>query len=216
MSINGDVVDHTAYAVPVPPAQTDTSRFHSEKLADSIVVLDIETMQYHSLNELAALVLGLCDGQRSVNDITAELRVLGVEVSEQAVAMAVAQLGEAELLQGTPTIGESRLHRRQVLKLAAAGVIGAAALPVIESITVPDSAAAQTSATCCAPGSACGANGAVCVGGLLGLDINIGLCVLGPGSCLGGCPGGFVCLSLLGQCVLNTCCSIRILGIPIC
>jgi hypothetical protein len=144
MTATDDTVDRTMYTSPVPKALNDPGRIYSETLPDSTVVLDAESMHYHTLNTTAAHVWSLCDGKRSVSDIANQLRLQGIDVPDDAVALAVAQLGEAELLQTTPPIGESRFHRRRVLKLAAAGLIGAGALPLVESITVPHAASALT------------------------------------------------------------------------
>lgn len=144
MSIDDGVVVQAAYTTPVPKAKNDPTRIYSEYLADSVIVLDTDAMHYHSLNRTAADVWTLCDGRRSVRDIASELQLQGIDAPEEAVALAVTELGDAELLQAAPPLGESRVHRRRVLKLAAAGLIGAGALPLVESITVPDAASAAT------------------------------------------------------------------------
>jgi hypothetical protein len=130
------------------------------------VVLDAESMHYHNLNTTAAQVWALCDGKRSVRDISNQLRSQGIDAPEDAVALAVAELGDAELLQAAPELGESRFHRRRVLKLAAAGMIGAGALPLVESITVPDAAsAASVDLSCCTTPCT--------VGACVGLDVSL-------------------------------------------
>lgn len=141
---------HRAPRVPVPAALGIGDGIMVERVDDELVVLDLRSMHYHTLNAAAAEVWQLCDGRRSVADIAADLQAMGVPSSVDTVALAVAELGEAKLLAGTPAVEEPHVNRRRVLKLAAAGVIGAAALPAIQSITVPQSASAQTQArNCC-------------------------------------------------------------------
>jgi hypothetical protein len=206
MSINGDAVDRTAYALPVPKAKNDPSRVFTETLDDNVVMLDAESMHYHTLNTTAAKVWELCDGSRSIIDITNELRASGVDTTEEAVSLAVAQLGEAELLEATPTVGDSRLHRRRVLKMAAAGLIGAGALPLVESVTVPYAASAQTGCGC--------ASCSVCVEVNLPPLVDISVCGFGSCSiallpCAGtGTLGAGVCVPTFNaglQCVLGLC-----------
>jgi hypothetical protein len=202
MPIGDDVVDRTSYTSPVPGAQKDPTRIFSEAVADNVVVLDAESMHYHSLNQTAAQVWDLCDGQRSVDDITAELRNRGIDAPEEAVALAVAELGEAELLQTTPTLGESRVHRRRVLKLAAAGLIGAGALPIVQSITVPHAASAATliGVDCCTQGCT-----------IAGLCVNINVASLGILGCTGSanvCVNGVGVITVQALACVTAACNI--------
>jgi hypothetical protein len=214
MTATDDTVDRTMYASPVPKALNDPGRIYSETLPDSTVVLDAESMHYHTLNTTAAHVWSLCDGKRSVSDIANQLRLQGFDVPDDAVALAVAELGDADLLQTTPALGESRFHRRRVLKLAAAGLIGAGAMPLVQSITVPNSASAQTG-SCCEIGAACGTvTAGVCISALGLLGVDVGICVLQE-TCLLSCTDdSYVCI--LGTCVLGICCDITVGGVSIC
>lgn len=136
--------------VPVPAALGTDDGIVVQRVGDDLVVLDLRSMHYHTLNAAAAEVWQLCDGRRSVTDIAADLQAMGVPTSVDTVALAVAELNEAKLLAASPVVEAPHVGRRRVLKLAAAGVIGAAALPTIQSITVPQSASAQTQTrNCC-------------------------------------------------------------------
>ena len=165
MTGHGDSTERSFSTHPVPKAVRDPERIFVESVSDSKVVLDARSMHYHTLNQSAYDVWDLCDGQRSLEDIHDALSARGKEIPDEAIALAVAQLGESELLEAEMAIGESRIHRRRVFKLAAAGLIGAGALPLIESITVPHaSAATSVSGSCC---EKCTVTG--CVG------VNVGL-----------------------------------------
>lgn len=84
---------------------------------------------FHTLNATAASVWRLCDGRHSANDIAAASGL------DRAVAgLALDQLADLGLLAVSPA--PSGLTRRDVVRrLAAAGAIGAIALPVIGSTT---------------------------------------------------------------------------------
>jgi hypothetical protein len=201
MSFADDTIDRTRYSMPVPKALDDPARIYSETLADSVVVLDAESMHYHNLNTTAAQVWALCDGKRSVRDILNQLRSQGIDAPEDAIALAVAELGDAELLQAAPELGESRFHRRRVLKLAAAGLMGAGALPLVESITVPHAAsAASVSVDCCTDCEGildvCIPNIDVAALGILGCTGKVSLC-------LDLANGGYLATSL--SCVRLAC-----------
>lgn len=106
---------------------------------EDLVIYDAEPMHYHSLNATAAAVWRLCDGRRTVSRIAAE-----TGFATPVVELAVADLGDLGLLQSPETSWNAGMTRRRVLKLAAAGGVGAVAIPVIASMTAPNAASAQS------------------------------------------------------------------------
>lgn len=137
-----------AYAAPVPAARS-LNEFCTERVSDDVVLFDTALDRYHTLNSLAFDIWRLCDGTRSIHEI--EIALDRKTTSTEAVAAAVAQLGESGLLQASEDDFDAAMHRRRLLKLAAAGAIGAVGIPVVASITRPSPAAA---ASC--PGEPCG------------------------------------------------------------
>ncbi len=133
----------------VPAARTEG--LNMEAVGDELVVFDCGTFQYHHLNASAAAIWTLCDGTRSCADIAASGTARGFPLDHDMVALAVAEFGKLGLLESVPIAVDSRIERRIVLRRMAAGLAGAATLPVIASITAPEAGAAGCSPcpTCC-------------------------------------------------------------------
>lgn len=134
---------------PVPAARP-LGDFCMERVGDDVVLYDAETLRYHTLNTMAYDIWRLCDGVRSVEQIGFDLQ--RGEIQFEVIDAAIAQLGEAGLLQAPEDHFEARVPRRKLLKMAVAGAVGAAVLPVVKSVTVPDAAAAATAKYCIANG----------------------------------------------------------------
>lgn len=121
-----------------------------------------DTHQASCLNSSAALILSLCDGNRTVAAIAVEAR-LDVEV----VAHALAHLAESGLLENPPQRAlATNLSRRRML----AGV-ALVAIPTILLVTAPDARASAS--TCTAPNSSCSPlTPETCCSG----ECNLGIC----------------------------------------
>jgi len=144
-----------------------------EDLGDEVLIYDPEIDRAHCLNRSAAMVWRLCDGQRSVADISATMsHQLGTTVDETLVYAAVHELDREYLLGEFGAQPESPVNtsRRAVLKtigwLAAIGLTA----PVVTSLFAPTPAQAQSgpctpvdhpcgidapTAPPCCPGTAC-------------------------------------------------------------
>jgi Coenzyme PQQ synthesis protein D (PqqD) len=159
-------------STPVPAARA-IENFSSETVDDEVVLFDCQRIQYHNLNASAFAVWRLCDGQRPIFEISSKLANQGLEIPADSVALAVEQLGEAGLLEAPQETFNSRFHRRTVLKLAAAGAIGAVGIPVVASITgiTPNASATHVACT----GTVTG-NVQQCAG-LCGSASNVASCV---------------------------------------
>jgi hypothetical protein len=150
--------DHLSWATtPVPAARAMDNFSAAEVGGEEYVFLDNELLEYHTLNRPAFAVWQLCDGRRTCTDIAAALARTGIPLPVEAVELAVAELGEAGLLESAVDSWGAKLTRRRVVKLTAAGALGAAVIPVVSSITAP--VAATT--TSCSPGQGL-ANGTPC------------------------------------------------------
>jgi hypothetical protein len=153
-------------------------------LADEVVVYDTERHEAHCLNRTAAVVFRHADGQRDVSDLAALLDPDGTSGAEGFVEMALAQLGEARLLENAPPSGfEPGLARRDAMRRVGLGA--AILLPLVTSILAPSPA--EAAATCVdGNGGGCvGNDGANCHCGIPGECP--GSCVCSGGSCIGGC-----------------------------
>jgi hypothetical protein len=132
---------------PAPPARP-ISDFAVESVGDDLIIFDAELLHYHTLNATARLIWEKCDGAGSPSAIAQDL---GIPL--ELVEWTVAELGESGLLIGTSAGWNATVSRRQVAKLIAAGLAGVAGLPLVTSITVPDSASAETQGECVAAGA---------------------------------------------------------------
>ncbi|HEX8177546.1 MAG TPA: PqqD family protein [Pyrinomonadaceae bacterium] len=167
-----------------------------KKLADEVLVYDLETNKAHCLNSSAALVWKHCDGRKTISEIAASLERDTLEpFTEEMVWLALNQLGRFSLLQGPLKLPPeaSGISRRELIRKL--GLTGAVSLPVILSIAAPEAASA---ATCRLVGAVCVTNAQCCSG----------LCIAGRCACLGqnvDCATDAQCCS--GRCgsALNKC-----------
>ncbi len=126
--------------------QSRTEGILLEQLDEELVVYDQENHQAHRLNATAARVWRLCDGRTGVPELAAALADEGnASADEQVVWLALAQLGEADLLveSEAPAAAEA-LTRREAMQRVAK-VAGIALLfPVVSTISAPTPADAQS------------------------------------------------------------------------
>lgn len=129
------------FATRVPAA-----RFENLVMTEAereVLVYDQSSHHMHHLNQTSATIWRLCDGQRTVADLTLETRAeLGADVTDDMVVVAVAKLADANLLDGAlaSELRGSTQSRRSFMRKAA--VAGAVAIPTIVSTTVPSRAGA--------------------------------------------------------------------------
>lgn len=143
---------------PVPAARS-LGEFSLERVGDDVILFDPASMHYHTLNDLAYRVWRLCDGRNSISDIKAGIEESGATAHVESVRLAVIQLADAGLLSGSAPVGDIRIQRRTVLRMAAAGTVVAIGLPIVSSITAPH-AAAQNST--CTSNAQCTQNNSCC------------------------------------------------------
>ena len=117
-----------------------------KELPDETLVYDLDSDKAHCLNNTAARVWKNCDGQTSIEAITASVGLeTGNSIDDRVVWLALDQLEKFHLLSAAPARPEylSGLNRRQLVRQM--GTV-ALALPVILSIAAP--LAAQTASQC--------------------------------------------------------------------
>jgi Coenzyme PQQ synthesis protein D (PqqD) len=138
------------------------------EVADDFIIYQAETHTAHCLNSTAAQVWKLCDGKKTVAQITRTLQKnLPSPVDEELVWMALRKLWKSGLLekQGQAEVSLSRRAFVGKMKVAASVL----AVPVVSSILVPTAEAAgspcrHTLAACPQGNSQCCSG--VCVAGL--------------------------------------------------
>jgi hypothetical protein len=168
-ALRRSVFEQSRQLSPVPVARSIEDFCATESGEDRHVFMDRQRLEFHRLNDAAFAVWQLCDGRRSVADVADEL-----DIPVETVELTVAELGEAGLLEAAHEGFDSKLHRREVLRLAAAGLIGALGLPVISSITAGDADAAPS---CCNAGGNCLNNNQSCTASC---QCKSGCCCQGP------------------------------------
>jgi hypothetical protein len=117
-------------------------------LDGEVLIYDPETTRASCLNEFASEVLSRCDGGRTLGQIARDLPF--DDVDERIVAMAIADLRKAELLEPgsagdiTALTGPSR---RDLIRRLGAGA--AVAVPVVTAILLPSPAQALSAGDTC-------------------------------------------------------------------
>ena len=118
-----------------------------QELDRELLVYDEERHRAHRLNESSSLVWRLCDGERSIDDITRIVTAtLDAPVDREVVWLVLARLEQAHLLEQAllrpPAM--PAISRRQALAM---GLAGAAALLLegcgVDSVTAPSPRAAS-------------------------------------------------------------------------
>lgn len=139
--------------VALPRARS--SRLVIQELENETVIYDQRSHKATCLNDFSAEVWRLCDGNSTVHDITESLGL--DESAEHAVAVTLKKLARADLLTSRADEAIPKDHtRRDVIHGALL-----AAVPVVTTVTIPTSAAAQS---CLPDGAPCNSNEECCNG----------------------------------------------------
>lgn len=144
-----------------------------QEMTDEILVFDLEANKAHCLNQTAASVWKVCDGENSVSMIARLLETeSGKPVAEDLVWLAIDQLNESRLLFEPVAVDFKNQSRREVIKKI--GLAAVIALPLVSSLVAPTAARAV----------ACSGVVTNCTG------CNNGTPCTGPGGGSGTCQGG--------------------------
>lgn len=156
--------------------KTRTENIVVQEIENEILIYDLETNKAFCLNETSALIYQLCDGKKSVEEISQHIKQkLNQPISEDLIWLALDNFKKDNLFEEGEQIeiDFGGLTRRQIIKKV--GLASMIALPVVASVIAPSAAMAQS-------------------GGVL----------LG-GACPPACASGLQCRSLsIG--VSNVCC----------
>jgi hypothetical protein len=126
-----------------------------QELDKELLIYDLESNKAYCLNETLALVWQMCDGNKSVSEISQLItKKLKSTVGEDFVWLAIEQLKKENLLENSTEIvvDFNGLSRREMIRKV--GLASMIALPVIASLVAPTSAMAQ-SAGCQSTGQSC-------------------------------------------------------------
>jgi hypothetical protein len=115
-----------------------------ERTADEILVLKEGSLEAHALNQSAATVYDLCDGNTSKSEMAAEIhRRTGLPADEEIVDLALAELVDAGLVTlDDPQSGSAGTRRGLIRRLALSSTLSLM-LPIVETIVVPPEAEGQ-------------------------------------------------------------------------
>lgn len=136
-----------------------------QKIGNEFLVYDLRTNKAHHLTETAAFIWQHCDGKNSISDLkTLVENEFDTKINEDFIWLALDQLNRENLLEDKiPSYG---ISRREVLKKI--GVAAMVALPIVASLSVPNTAlATSTCGNICSPANpkTC-APGCTCVGSI--------------------------------------------------
>jgi len=121
------------WSVPLTP-KACKDHFLIHQVDDEMVVYDKERKRAHRLNNTAARVWSLLDGDRTTSEIADDL-----DVDESVVTLSIDHLASAHLLESSEPLSVSR--RKALGRVASAAAIGFL-LPVVTSIAAPSAAQA--------------------------------------------------------------------------
>ena len=114
-----------------------------QELKGETLIYDLKSSKAYCLNETSALVWQLCDGTRTIFEVSDALSVrLKTLISEEFVWLALDQLDKDGLLEGEIENRFAGLSRREVIrKVGFASVVG---LPIVSSVVAPPASMAQS------------------------------------------------------------------------
>jgi hypothetical protein len=115
------------------------------ELDGEVLIYDQKINKAFNLNQTSALIWELCDGQKSLSEISRLLgEKLNAEVDDGLVWLALEQLRQENLIENEVALPESLagLSRRQVIRKV--GLAAAITLPFISSLVAPTAMHAQS------------------------------------------------------------------------
>lgn len=137
-----------------------------QELKGEMLIYNLKTNKACCLNETSALVWQLCDGTRSISEISRTIsQKQNIAFGDDLVWLALDILNEADLLaESGEFVPESPdLSRREMIRKV--GLTSMVALPIVTALTAPAAAAASSTCdtTCTAATNRC--NGCSCTAG---------------------------------------------------
>lgn len=118
-----------------------TNDILTQEIVGEVMLYDLTINKAYLLNPTSSLIWQLCDGTKSVGEITESIsKELDSPVPEDLVWLALDQLNKVNLLEtkDIKNVNFLGLSRREVIRKV--GLTSMVALPLITSILVPNSA----------------------------------------------------------------------------
>lgn len=181
-----------------------------QKLESETLLYDLESDRAFCLNDTSAKIWHLCDGTKTVTEIS---DVMSVEmkslVSEEVIWLAIDQFQKDGLINELNASFFGGTSRREVIRKV--GFTSLIALPIVSSLVAPKAVAAQS---CAAVNGACMSDPQCCPGaGTCKLTLSGGMatprCCVGTNPTSAAGPGENYC-ALVGLCPnvgLSQCCT---------
>jgi hypothetical protein len=112
-----------------------------ERSADEILALKADSLEAHALNQSAAVVYDLCDGQTPKAEMAKAVHSrTGLPADEEIVDLALAELVETGLVVVDAADNAAAVTRRSLIRRLSLTSAVAMMLPVVESVVVPSAA----------------------------------------------------------------------------
>jgi hypothetical protein len=134
-----------------------------QNLENEVLIYDLTINKAFCLNETSGLVFALCDGTRTVAEISDEMsKQLNDLVGEDLVYLALDELKKNNLLENSEEFTNyfAGMSRREVVKTV--GLATMVALPIISSVVAPSAVMAQSGPVCQMIGQCLAANSNIC------------------------------------------------------
>lgn len=123
-----------------------------QELENELLVYDLQTNKAFVLNETSALIFQLCDGTKTIAEISDSMsRKLKTLVSEDFILLALNELKKDGLLEDDAQLNSyfAEFSRREMVRKI--GLASMIALPLVSSVVAPSAAMAASQAVNCSP-----------------------------------------------------------------
>jgi len=160
-----------------------------QEIKGETLIYDLKSNKAFCLNETSAIVWQLCDGNRSISDISDDMSVrLKTLVSGDFVALALDQFDKDDLLAGAGEKSDKfgGVSRREVIRKV--GFASVVALPMVSSLVAPKASMAQSMAPLIVACQPCTTDAQCASGNCVSND---GVCSNGSSTVFGVAPGSF-------------------------
>lgn len=103
-----------------------------ERIDNELLVVNQATGEGHALNETAAAVFELCDGNTDRVAMLAALANFGLPADDAVLDLALSELSDAGLIAGDDVV--EGINRRSVIRRLGLSVMAASALPLVDTM----------------------------------------------------------------------------------
>lgn len=178
------------------------SNLVTQELESEVLIYDLTINKAFCLNQTSGLVYQLCDGMRTIADISDEIsKRLKTLVGEDFIYLALDELKKNNLLENADELTNhfAGMSRREVVKKV--GLASMVALPIVSSVIAPSAAMA---ASILGIGAICTTN-PQCQSGNCITNVNGSFCCASTTQFFGIPTGDFDCVPLGANCSQYCC-----------